>query len=124
MLEFIEDNIRKSGIDPSRIGFEITETAAVKDLVRAGRWIHRLKSAGCRFALDDFGEGFSSGCRFALDDFGEGFSSLFLTSASFRWITSRSDGSFVRNVDKDPVNRALVQAMNAVARSLWKMKIF
>lgn len=107
LLEFIEDNIRRSGIDPSRIGFEITETAAVKDLVRAGRWIHRLKSAGCRFALDDFGAGFSS------------FSYLRTLQVDYLKI----DGAFVHNVDKDPANRALVQAMNTVAHVLGKKTI-
>jgi len=76
-------------------------------MVRAGRWIHRLKSAGCRFALDDFGEGFSS------------FSYLRILQVDYLKI----DGSFVRNVDKDPVNRALVQAMNAVARVLGKKTV-
>ena len=58
LLELIQDMISTSGIDPYRIGFEITETAAVKDLVLAELWIKSLKSLGCRFALDDFGIGF------------------------------------------------------------------
>ncbi|MHB8158854.1 MAG: sensor domain-containing protein, partial [Desulfocucumaceae bacterium] len=60
LLEIIEVNLHETGIDPSRLGFEITETAAVKDFLRAERWINRLKKLGCRFALDDFGIGFSS----------------------------------------------------------------
>lgn len=107
LLELIQTKIHKSGIDPSRIGFEITETAAVKDLARADRWIRRLKILGCRFALDDFGIGFSS------------FSYLRFLSVDYLKI----DGSYVYNLDKDPTHRALVQAINTVAQSLGKKTI-
>src|SRR5690606_19833349 len=81
-----------------------TETVAVKDLARADRWIRRLKEKGCRFALDDFGMGFAS------------FSYLQYPSVDYVKI----DGSFVHDLDKNHKNRALVQAMNTVARSLGK----
>jgi len=104
LLLLIEENIHQRGIEPSRLGFEITETMAVKDLVRADRWIRRLREKGCRFALDDFGIGFSS------------FSYLQYLSVDYVKI----DGSYVRDLDKNYKNRALVQAMNTVARSLGK----
>ena len=104
LLLIIQNNIEKYRIEPSRLGFEITETMAVKDLVRADRWIRRLKENGCRFALDDFGIGFSS------------FSYLQYLSVDYVKI----DGSYVRDIDKNNKNRALVQAMNTVARSLGK----
>lgn len=102
LLQYIEEMISQSGIEPCRIGFEITETAAVKDMMLARRWIERLKSAGCRFALDDFGIGFSS------------FSYLRMLPVDYLKI----DGSFICNLDKDPSNRALVEAMNNIARSM------
>jgi diguanylate cyclase (GGDEF)-like protein/PAS domain S-box-containing protein len=104
LLLFIEENIQQRGIEPSRLGFEITETVAVKDLARADRWIRRLRDKGCEFALDDFGIGFSS------------FSYLQYLSVDFVKI----DGSYIHNLDKNYKNRALVQAMNTVARSLGK----
>jgi diguanylate cyclase (GGDEF)-like protein/PAS domain S-box-containing protein len=104
LLLVIEENMLSGGIEPNRLGFEITETMAVKDLVRADRWIRRLKEKGCRFALDDFGIGFSS------------FSYLQYLSVDYVKI----DGSYVRDLDKNNKNRALVQAMNTVARSLGK----
>ena len=107
LLDFIEENMRSRAIEPTRLCFEITETTAMKDLVRAERWIRRLKQSGCLFALDDFGVGFSS------------FSYLKYLSVDYVKI----DGSYVREMDKDSKQRALVQAMSTVARSLCKVVI-
>lgn len=60
LIDYIAGEIRDAGIDPHRLGFEITETAAIADMSRAQRFIARLKDLGCRFSLDDFGSGFSS----------------------------------------------------------------
>ncbi|WP_192902980.1 EAL domain-containing protein [Pelotomaculum propionicicum] len=107
LLGYIEEMITQCGMEPSRIGFEITETAAVKDMSLARRWIERLKKIGCRFALDDFGIGFSS------------FSYLQMLPVDYIKI----DGSFIYNLDKDPSHRALVKAMNTVAHTLGKQTI-
>jgi diguanylate cyclase (GGDEF)-like protein/PAS domain S-box-containing protein len=107
LLGYIEGMIKQCGMEPSRIGFEITETAAVKDMLLARRWIERLKILGCRFALDDFGIGFSS------------FSYLQMLPVDYLKI----DGSFICNLDKDPSHRALVKAMNTVAHTLGKKTI-
>jgi len=104
LLHFIDESLQKWGLDPSRLGFEITETTAVKDFARADRWIRKLREKGCRFALDDFGMGFSS------------FSYLQYLSVDYVKI----DGSYIHDLDKNYRNRALVQAMNKVARALGK----
>jgi diguanylate cyclase (GGDEF)-like protein len=54
------DIVRKSGIAPGRIEFEITETAMLSDLDQALNSLARLREMGARIALDDFGSGFSS----------------------------------------------------------------
>ncbi|MEG6521347.1 putative bifunctional diguanylate cyclase/phosphodiesterase [Desulfotomaculum sp. 1211_IL3151] len=107
LLLDITRGILESGMNPARIGFEITETAAVKDLVQAECWINQLKDVGCSFALDDFGSGFSS------------FSYLRFLPVDYLKI----DGSFVRNLEKDHVLRSLVQAISSVANSLGKETI-
>ncbi|MCF3642893.1 EAL domain-containing protein [Rhizobium sp. TRM95111] len=52
--------VSKSGIDPHRIDFEITETAMMHDFQQAARAVEALRNFGCGVSLDDFGTGFSS----------------------------------------------------------------
>ena len=59
-LDFVTRRLDLSGVDPDRICFEITETAAMANLVEAPHFICAFKGMGCRFALDDFGSGLSS----------------------------------------------------------------
>lgn len=107
LLEYIENAIQEKSIDPIRLGFEITETIAIKDLSRASNWIARLKNIGCQFALDDFGIGFSS------------FSYLKLLPVDYIKI----DGSFIRNLHKERTQYAFVKAINTVAQTLSKKTI-
>jgi len=60
MYECIESEVRESGVDPSRITFEITETAACEQLTSAMEFIQKVRQLGCSISLDDFGVGFSS----------------------------------------------------------------
>ncbi|GAB6181834.1 hypothetical protein JCM14036_31530 [Desulfotomaculum defluvii] len=107
LLQTIEGEIFVSGINASHLGFEITETVAVKDFVQAGHWINRLRELGCPFALDDFGIGFSS------------FN--YLRELPVDYI--KIDGSYVRNIDQDPTQLAFVQAIQTVAKSLGKKTV-
>tara|TARA_R110002095_G_scaffold48255_2_gene42864 strand:- start:799 stop:2853 length:2055 start_codon:yes stop_codon:yes gene_type:complete len=56
----ILDLVKESGIEPTRIEFEITETAMMTDMSQARRSIGRISALGCKLALDDFGVGYSS----------------------------------------------------------------
>ena len=104
LLEFIEERIVAAKLPPGRLAFEITESAAIRDLTAAQSWIRKLKDRGCLFAIDDFGVGFSS------------FSYLRALSADYVKI----DRSFVSDVDVNPTNRALVRAVMTVAQTLGK----
>lgn len=95
-LDYIHGTIEESGILPQNICFEITETATITNMATADRFIHELKELGCTFALDDFGSGFSS------------FGYLKDMPVDFLKI----DGSFVKDMDTNPVNRAMVEAIN------------
>ncbi len=103
----IEERIRESGVGPGRLAFEVTETTAVRDMIAAREWMRRLRDLGCRFALDDFGIGFSS------------FSYLQSLPADYVKI----DGSFIRDLDTNLANQALVKAIDTVAHTLGKETI-
>lgn len=60
MFTFIEQQIRQSGIDPSKLCFEVTETHQILDEEVANALVSNLKKLGCKFAFDDFGIGFSN----------------------------------------------------------------
>jgi diguanylate cyclase (GGDEF)-like protein/PAS domain S-box-containing protein len=107
MLTWIESHISNSAIDPRQIGFEITESSAIRNIAKAEQWINRLKALGCYFALDDFGVGFSS------------FAHLQTLPVDYLKI----DGSFIKDLDSDSTKRALVEAMIAVAHTLGKKTI-
>jgi diguanylate cyclase (GGDEF)-like protein/PAS domain S-box-containing protein len=104
LLLHIEERLRQSRVAPGRISFEITETAAVADFASARNWVRRLKDLGCMIALDDFGVGFSS--------FG------YLRALAVDYV--KIDRTFVHDLDTNATNRALVQAVNTVARTLGK----
>ncbi|UTY46727.1 EAL domain-containing protein (plasmid) [Sinorhizobium fredii] len=56
----IANIVLKSGFDPRRIDFEITETAMMHDFPHARQAVEALKALGCGISLDDFGTGYSS----------------------------------------------------------------
>jgi diguanylate cyclase (GGDEF)-like protein/PAS domain S-box-containing protein len=95
ILGFVKDELARHVVPPSSVCFEITETAAIANLDYAIRFITELKQLGCLFALDDFGSGLSS------------FSYLRNLPVDYLKI----DGSFVRGLDTDPVNAAMVNAI-------------
>ena len=107
LLPEIERLLAESGIAPSQLVFEITETAAIADLEEARAFIQELKDLGCLFALDDFGTGFSS------------LSLLKQLPVDYLKI----DGSFIRNLATDPTDRELVRAISQMARALGKETI-
>lgn len=101
-LRFIKDEIQIYGVDPGKICFEITETAAIENLDAAVDFISSLKKLGCRFSLDDFGSGLSS---FA-----------YLKNLPVDYL--KIDGSFVKNMDTDAVDCAMVSSMHQLGSLL------
>jgi diguanylate cyclase (GGDEF)-like protein/PAS domain S-box-containing protein len=102
MLEWLSQLVRQHAIAPGTLCFEITETAAIANLALARVFIAELKGLGCAFALDDFGSGMSS------------FNHLRNLDVDFLKI----DGAFVVDAVKDPVSRAMVDAINRVGHTM------
>ncbi len=106
-LPFVIDQFHRSGLDASKICFEITETAAVASFSQANRFIQALKELGCKFALDDFGRGLSS------------FGYLKHFPVDFLKI----DGSFVREILRDPIDREMVRSINEIGHLTGKQTV-
>jgi len=106
-LPFVIDQFHRSGIDASTICFEITETAAIASFSQANRFIQALKELGCKFALDDFGTGLSS------------FGYLKHFPVDFLKI----DGSFVKEILHDPIDREMVRSINEIGHLTGKLTI-
>ncbi|MEJ2619754.1 MAG: EAL domain-containing protein [Candidatus Thiodiazotropha sp.] len=99
--------LEKYAIDPCKLVIEVTETAAIQNLTSALKTIKELKLIGCRFALDDFGSGLSS--------FG------YLKNLPIDFV--KIDGMFVRDINKNPVDKGMVEAIKTVADTMGLMTI-
>ena len=106
-LDFIINELSHWSVVPSKICFEITETAAISNLSNATKFINKLKKEGCLFSLDDFGSGLSS------------FGYLKNLPVDFLKI----DGLFVKNIESDPVDLAMVRSINEVGHVIGKKTI-
>ena len=100
--DFLVNHIKNSGIPSSLLCFEITETAVIANLCNASTMISILRDMGCRFALDDFGVGLSS------------FS--YLKNLPVDYL--KLDGCFVKNLVNDPIDKAMVKAINHIGHTM------
>jgi EAL domain-containing protein (putative c-di-GMP-specific phosphodiesterase class I) len=100
LADYINSCLQQYRLPGPQIGFELTETAAIGNLASASQLMTRLRGLGSPIALDDFGSGMSS------------FSYLKTLPVDYLKI----DGAFVRDVSTDPVDRAVVEAIQRVGR--------
>jgi diguanylate cyclase (GGDEF)-like protein len=106
LLALIKHELATTGVDPTRIIFEITETAAFRNLDLVQKFMREAKQLGCRFALDEFGVGFSS--------------FYYIKQLDIDYL--KIDGSFIRNLRDSANDRVFVQAMVEISR-VYGMKV-
>lgn len=106
-LPYVIEEFHSSGLDATKICFEITETAAIASFSQANRFIRALKELGCKFSLDDFGTGMSS--------FG------YLKHFPVDYL--KIDGSFVKEILRDPIDREMVRSINEIGHLTGKKTI-
>lgn len=86
-------------LPPHRVCFELTETAKIENMDKAAIFLRRAKQLGCSFALDDFGQGYSS-----LDYF-----------VNLPIDTVKIDGSIVKSVVTNSRARAALRSIVSLA---------
>ncbi|HET9719462.1 MAG TPA: EAL domain-containing protein, partial [Solirubrobacteraceae bacterium] len=102
LLRLIEAELQSAEVDPSKLIFEVTETAAIANIVEAREFALGVRRLGCALALDDFGTGFGS------------FYHLKHLPVDFLKI----DREFVHNLPHSRVDQRLVRSIVDVARAL------
>lgn len=102
LIDRVKAALQRYDVDPTRVTFKVTETAAISNLGMAKQFIEQIKALGCAIALDDFGTGMSSlNHRQELDV-----------------DTLKIDGSFIRDIEKNPLSRTIVKAIVEIAAEL------
>jgi EAL domain-containing protein (putative c-di-GMP-specific phosphodiesterase class I) len=107
LLSHVRHELKQSQVDSSKLIFEITETAAVSDFAEAKSLMLAIKELGCKFALDDFGIGFSS--------------FYYLKQLPVDYL--KIDGSFIRHLAESFDDQIIVQAMSQVAAGFGKKTV-
>jgi diguanylate cyclase (GGDEF)-like protein/PAS domain S-box-containing protein len=106
-VAFITDQLVHHNVDPSAVAFEITESGAIAAQEEVRAPLAALRAMGCGIAVDDFGTGFST------------LGSLRQLDADFLKI----DGSLIQGLPHDPLDRAIVSGLCAIARAAGKRTV-
>ncbi len=107
LLSLLKQLLKETGLNPRRLVFEMTETAALTDIIAARQFMEAINEIGCSFALDDFGTGFSS--------------FYYLKNLPFEFI--KIDGSFIQKLGTNTDDQVLVKAIGEIAKAFGRKTI-
>jgi diguanylate cyclase (GGDEF)-like protein/PAS domain S-box-containing protein len=107
LADHISACLARTGANPARIVFEVTETAAIVNVTTAKEFARQMHDLGCGFALDDFGAGFAS--------------FYYLKHLSFDLL--KIDGEFIRNLPSSPTDQLVVRSVVDIATGLGKSTV-
>ncbi|WP_106752079.1 putative bifunctional diguanylate cyclase/phosphodiesterase [Pannonibacter carbonis] len=102
LVDTVSEILGRTGLAPSRLKLEVTETIVMSDTERCIATLHKLKQLGVAIALDDFGTGYSALSYLRL----------------FDWDELKVDRSFVRSIGSDPHSLSIIQAVVGLASQL------
>jgi len=108
LVEFIEQEVKLAGVNPSQLEFEITESLLIDDFEKTEQFLNRLHLIGCSIALDDFGTGYTS--------------MSYLTRLPIDCI--KIDQVFVRDIDTNSTLENIVRSIITMSESLGMRNIF
>ncbi len=100
--KLLPELVKESGVEPGSVNFEITETVVIRNLGNASKLIGDLHDLGCEIALDDFGSSLSS--------------LAYLKQLNVDYL--KIDGSFVKDIVTDEVDRIFVKSIIDIASKL------
>ncbi len=100
LADLVDEQVRKRGVDPARLTFEMTEREGSADFTGVGRLVTRLREAGCSCALDDFGSGYG------------GFNHL----KQIAFDVIKVDGFFVEELATSEIDQAVVRSIVQAAK--------
>ena len=100
LLTVLNDSLKSTRIQAEKLVFELTETAALADFSAACEMMNTIRGLGCKFALDDFGVGFSS--------------FYYLKQLPVDYV--KIDGSFIKDLPENELDQILVKAISTIAK--------
>lgn len=105
--QLLQDELERHRLPPGKLCIEVTEMVALGELGVSAQWIEQLRGQGLKVALDDFGSGFAS--------------YAYLRHLPLDIL--KIDGSFVRGIEDDPINQAMVGSMRQIAAQLGLLTV-
>ena len=106
-MDYLLEQISEFGVGTSKLCFEITETGAISNMVKAADFVRAFRNIGCKFSIDDFGTGLAS--------------HSYLRELPVDYV--KIDGTFIKEIDTNRTDYAMTRSINDLAHFLGQKTI-